>query len=49
VVGKSVAATATIGEDGSLTLSGLASDERIDGADDTTATRGDLAVEGDRR
>jgi hypothetical protein len=49
VVGQSVAATATIGEDGSLVLSGLASDERIEGADDTTATRGDLAVEGDRR
>jgi hypothetical protein len=44
-VGESVTATATFGEDGSLTLSGLASDERSRGADDFDATQGDLAVE----
>jgi hypothetical protein len=44
-IGQSVTATATIGDDGSLTLSGLASDERTKGADDFKATQGDLAVE----
>jgi hypothetical protein len=44
-VGESVTATATFGDDGSLTLSGLASDERSKGADDFDATQGDLAVE----
>jgi hypothetical protein len=44
-VGESVTATATFGEEGSLTLSGLASDERSKGADDFDATQGDLAVE----
>jgi hypothetical protein len=44
-VGESVTATATFGEDGSLTLSGLAGDERTKGADDFKATQGDLAVE----
>jgi hypothetical protein len=44
-VGESVTATATFGEDGSLTLSGLASDERAKGAGDFEATQGDLAVE----
>ena len=33
------------GDDGSLTLAGLASDERSKGADDFHATQGDLAVE----
>jgi hypothetical protein len=40
--GDSVAATADIGKDGSLTLKGLASDERTKGADDAKATQGDL-------
>ena len=44
-VGESVTATATFGDDGSLTLTGLASDERSKGADDFDATQGDLAVE----
>ena len=44
-IGQSVTATATFGDDGSLTLSGLASDERAKGADDFEATQGDLAVE----
>jgi hypothetical protein len=44
-VGESVTATATFGEDGALTLAGLASDERYKGADDFEATQGDLAVE----
>jgi hypothetical protein len=44
-IGESVTATATFGEDGSLTLSGLASDERAKGADDFETTQGDLAVE----
>ena len=48
-VGQSVAATATIGPAGSLTLTGLASDERIKGADDYRATQGDLAVEEPRK
>ncbi len=41
-VGDSVAATATIEADGSLRLTGLASDERTKGADDAKATQGDL-------
>lgn len=44
-VGESVTATATFGDDGSLALSGLASDERSKGAGDFEATQGDLAVE----
>ncbi len=40
--GDSVLASADIGADGSLVLTGLASDERLKGAEDTTATRGDL-------
>ena len=44
-VGESVTATADIAADGTLTLKGLASDERTKGADDPGATRGDLAVE----
>lgn len=42
-VGDSVAATADFEADGSLTLTGLASDERIKGADDADAAQGDLA------
>jgi hypothetical protein len=42
-VGQSVIATATIGEDGTLGLMGLASDERTRGADDKAALQGDLA------
>lgn len=42
-VGQSVLATATIGTDGSLALTGLASDERTKGADDAKAAQGDLA------
>jgi hypothetical protein len=41
-VGQSVAATATIGADGALSLTGLASDERTKGADDAKATQGAL-------
>jgi hypothetical protein len=41
-VGQSVAGFAAIGADGSLELTGLASDERIKGADDEAATQGDL-------
>jgi hypothetical protein len=41
-VGQSVLATATIGTDASLSLTGLASDERLKGADDAKATQGDL-------
>lgn len=48
-VGQSVAATATIGPAGALTLTGLASDERTKGADDYRATQGDLAVEEPRK
>jgi hypothetical protein len=42
VPGDSVTATAEIGADGSLTLKGLASDEKAKGADDAGATQGDL-------
>ncbi len=42
-MGESVDAAASIGEDGQLELSGLASDEGIAGADDTSAGQGDLA------
>jgi hypothetical protein len=42
-VGESVIATATIGADGVLGLTGLASDEGATGADDASATQGDLA------
>ncbi len=41
-VGESLAATAEIAPDGTLTLSGLASDERLTGADDAKAAQGDL-------
>jgi hypothetical protein len=41
-VGDSVAATANIGTDGTLTLSGLAGDEQIKGADDARSAQGDL-------
>jgi len=41
-VGQSVAAFATIAADGSLELSGLASDERTKGAEDEDAVQGDL-------
>jgi hypothetical protein len=41
-VGDSVLATATIGADGSLALTGLAGDEKTKGADDAKATQGDL-------
>jgi hypothetical protein len=41
-VGESVAVGADIGADGSLTLTGLASDEHTKGADDEGATQGDL-------
>lgn len=41
-VGDSVLATATLGEDGALTLAGLASDERTKGAEDATSAQGDL-------
>lgn len=40
--GDSVTATAEIGADGTLTLKGLASDEKTKGADDAKATQGDL-------
>jgi hypothetical protein len=42
-LGDSVAASAKFEADGALTLTGLASDERTKGADDATATQGDLA------
>jgi hypothetical protein len=41
-VGQSVLATATIAADGSLALTGLASDERRKGADNVALTQGDL-------
>lgn len=41
-VGDSVLVGADIGTDGSLSLTGLASDERLKGADDTKAIQGDL-------
>jgi hypothetical protein len=40
--GDSVTATAEIGTDGTLTLKGLASDEKTKGAGDAEATQGDL-------
>lgn len=42
-VGQSVLATATIGSDGALSLTGLASDERAKGAEDAKSLQGDLA------
>jgi hypothetical protein len=42
VIGQSVTATATIEADGSLELTGLASDERAKGADDAMSVQGDL-------
>lgn len=42
-VGDSVAATATIAEDGALELAGLSSDEGTKGADDEKLVQGDLA------
>lgn len=44
-VGDSVLASADIGADGVLTLTGLASDERLKGAENTEATQGDLVPE----
>ncbi|MEX2105316.1 MAG: hypothetical protein WD810_00305 [Solirubrobacterales bacterium] len=41
-LGDSVLATATIEEDGTLTLAGLASDERAKGAEDAGSAQGDL-------
>lgn len=41
-VGDSYLATATVEEDGSLTLAGLAGDERTRGADDASSAQGDL-------
>ncbi|HEY6551681.1 MAG TPA: hypothetical protein VIY71_10830, partial [Solirubrobacterales bacterium] len=41
-VGQSLLATAKIGSDGSLSLAGLASDERIKGAENEKATQGDM-------
>jgi hypothetical protein len=41
-IGDSVLASADVGPDGSLTLTGLASDERLKGAEDAKATQGDL-------
>jgi hypothetical protein len=40
--GDSYLATATVGEDGTLTLSGIASDEHSKGADDPGSAQGDL-------
>lgn len=45
VAGDSVLVSAEIGADGSLTLTGLASDERLKGAEDAKATQGDLVPE----
>jgi hypothetical protein len=42
-IGESVLATANIGTDGSLSLTGLASDERTKGAENLKAAQGDLA------
>lgn len=47
-VGDSAAATAAIEPDGSLRLTGLASDERAKGADDAAAAQGDLASQAPR-
>jgi hypothetical protein len=44
-VGDSVLAGADVGPDGSLTLTGLAGDERLKGAEDIKATQGDLVPE----
>lgn len=44
-VGQSVLVGADIGADGSLSLTGLASDEHRKGADDAQATQGDLVPE----
>jgi hypothetical protein len=41
-VGDSILATATVGEDAALTLAGLASDERLKGAEDAASAQGDL-------
>jgi hypothetical protein len=41
-VGDSYLATATVEEDGTLTLSGIASDEHTKGADDPASAQGDL-------
>jgi hypothetical protein len=43
-VGGSVLSTATIGGDGALALTGLASDERTKGAEDAKAIQGDLVA-----
>lgn len=43
--GQSVLLGADIGADGSLSLTGLASDERLAGAEDAKATQGDLVPE----
>lgn len=43
--GDSVLAGVDLGADGSLTLTGLASDEHLKGADDAEATQGDLVPE----
>jgi hypothetical protein len=45
VVGESVLASADIATDGSLSLTGLASDERTKGASNAKATQGDLVPE----
>lgn len=44
-LGASYLATAEVQPDGSLSLAGLASDEHTKGAEDTTATQGDLKVD----
>lgn len=44
-VGDSVLASADIGAEGALALTGLASDERLKGAEDSAATQGDLVPE----
>ncbi len=41
-LGDSIVATATIGEGGTLALAGLASDERMQGAEDAGSAQGDL-------
>ena len=41
-LGDSFLATATVGEDGSLTLAGLVGDEQVKGADDPGSAQGDL-------
>jgi hypothetical protein len=45
LAGDSVLASVDIGADGSLSLTGLASDERLKGAEDAKATQGDLVPE----